>query len=88
MTMWATILYLLCLATSVVCAWLLVRSYARNRTGILLWSALCFALLALNNFLMVLDLVFLPDIDLGLVRACCSLAAVGTLLYGFVWELD
>jgi hypothetical protein len=35
------------------------------------------------------DLVVLPtSIDLSLLRAVLGLAAVGTLLYGFIWELD
>ena len=88
MTGWATFVYLLCLLTSVVCAFLLARSYARYRSGILAWSSASFALLALNNFVMVLDILVLPDVDLGLLRTCISLAAVMTLLYGFIWELD
>lgn len=88
MTIWASAVYLLCLLTSAVCAALLMRGYYRHRTSLLLWSGLCFALLALNNFLVVLDLLFLPDIDLSLARNIVSLAAIGTLLYGFIWELD
>jgi hypothetical protein len=88
MTIWAPAVYLLCLLTSVVCAWLLIRGYQRNRTTLLLWSAACFALLALNNLLVVLDILVLPDIDLSLARTACNLAAVGTLVYGFIWELE
>jgi len=84
----ATTVYTLCFLTSVVCSWLLVRSYSLNRTRLLLWSAACFVLLALNNLLVVVDLVFLPAVDLGPLRAAASLAAVCTLLYGFVWEVD
>ena len=54
----------------------------------LLWSAACFALLALNNLLVVLDILVFPNIDLSLPRNICNLAAVGTLLYGFIWELE
>ncbi len=88
MTVLATTLYLLCLLTSVACARLLARSYRRYRTRILMWSAVCFALLAANNLLMVIDVLMLPEIDLSLARTCCALAAVTTLLYGFIWELD
>lgn len=85
----AITVYALCLITSAVCGWLLVRSYLRNRTRLLLWSAACFVLLAVNNLLLVLDLVFLPEaIDLGPLRVIASLAAVSTLLFGFVWEVD
>jgi hypothetical protein len=85
---WATAVYLLCFATSAGCGWLLVRSYWRTRTALLLWTAACFVLLALNNFFVVLDLILLPDIDLSVPRMTTSFAAVATLLYGFIWELD
>lgn len=88
MSIWAVIVYLLCLLTSITCAALLVRSYLRNRTKLLLWSAACFLLLAINNLLMVLDVIVLPDVDLSLTRNLCGLAAVAILLYGFVWEID
>ena len=45
----ATIVYLLCFVTSLACAWLLGRSFLRNGTRLLLWSAICFGFLALNN---------------------------------------
>lgn len=83
------LVYALCFVTSVVCGWLLVRSFRRNRSRLLLWSAACFVLLAINNLLVMLDLVFLPpSIDLSPFRLAASLAAVSTLLFGFVWELD
>lgn len=81
--------YFLCLATSAVCAGLLIRGYLRSRTRILLWSAICFVLLALNNLLAVVDIVLIPDgIDLRAERLAASLAAVLILLYGFIWETD
>jgi hypothetical protein len=88
MHFWASAVYLLCLLASLICAALLARSYFRHRTHMLLWSAACFALLAVNNLLMVLDILVFPQTDLSLARTCCSLAAVGTLLYGFIWEID
>jgi hypothetical protein len=85
----ATIVYFLCFATSAGCGWLLVRSYRRTRSALLLWTASCFVLFGLNNLLLVLDLVFLPDsIDLRPARLATALAALATLLYGFIWELD
>lgn len=84
----ATVVYLLCFAASAGCGWLLVRSYLRTRTTLLLWTATCFVLLAVNNFLVVLDLVFLPNVDLVLIRLAVTGAALATLLYGFIWELD
>jgi hypothetical protein len=84
----ATVVYLLCFATSAGCAFLLARSYRRTRARLLLWSALCFVLLAGNNLLVVIDLLVLPDVNLSSVRLGFSAAAVAVLLFGFVWELE
>ncbi len=88
MPMLAPTVYMLCFLASALCAWLLVRSFLRNRTRLLLWSAACFVLLAVNNLLVVIDLVVLPSIDLSPLRLVAGLAAVSTLLFGFIWELD
>jgi hypothetical protein len=86
---WEAAVYLLCLATSVVCALLLVRSYARTRQMLLLWSSFCFCLLALNNAVVVLDMVVWPvEQDLTAYREATSLAAVCVLLYGFIWRSE
>jgi hypothetical protein len=86
---WAAAVYLLCFLASACCGWLLVRSYLNNRTKLLLWSAICFVLLALNNLFLFIDLAVLPTmVDLGLLRAVLGLSAVSALLYGFIWELD
>lgn len=84
----ATIVYFLCLLTSGACAWLLGRSYRRTRTRLLLSSSICFAFLAANNAVLVLDLVVLPDVDLQLARLLFSLAAVSALIWGFVWDSE
>jgi hypothetical protein len=81
--------YLLCMATSLLCLILLARSYWRSRTRLLLWSALCFVFLALNNLLLFVDVVVFPvEVDLLPYRQLTSLLAVGVLLYGFIWEAD
>lgn len=84
-----TIVYLLCFATSSACAFLLWRSYRRTHARLLMWSALCFLLLAANNLLVVIDLVLFPEaIMLQLPRVLLSLAAVGVLLFGFIWDME
>ena len=89
MTAWAQLVYILCFLTSALCAGLLIRGYVRSRTRILLWSAMCFVLLAMNNLLAVVDLVLLPtQVELGTARIGASLAGVLVLLYGFIWEAD
>jgi hypothetical protein len=81
--------YLLCFLTSSACAWLLARSYRRSGARLLLWSALCFAFLGLNNLVVVIDLVLLRDsISLQLLRLSLSLASVVVLLFGFIWDLE
>jgi hypothetical protein len=80
--------YLLCLLTSAGCAILLVRAWLRTRTALLLWTALCFVLLAVNNLLLVADVLVFPDVDLRLWRHATALAAVTVLIYGFVRETD
>lgn len=81
--------YLLCLAASAICAVLLARSYLRTRARLLLWSSLCFTFLALNNLIVVFDiLVFPTQVDLSLWRLAASLVAVGILLFGFIWESE
>lgn len=84
-----TIVYMLCFVTSSACAYLLGRSYSKTRARLLLWSALCFLFLAINNLLLVVDLVFLPaDFDLRFARLITALIAICVLLFGFVWDLE
>ena len=80
------IIYLLCVATSLLCAFLLARAYRRGRTKLLIWSALCFVLLAISNLVLAVDVLLLPMIDLTVLGQLTSLAAVVVLLYGFIWE--
>ena len=80
--------YSLCFLTSAVCAVLLGRSYLRTRARLLLWSALCFVFLALNNFVVVLDMLVYPDADLRLARQGLAAAGVLTLLYGFIVDQE
>ncbi|HYD24853.1 MAG TPA: DUF5985 family protein [Croceibacterium sp.] len=84
-----TAVYTLCFLTSAACSLLLGRNYGRTRARLLLWSALCFGFLALNNFLVVIDLVVLPSsVDLRLLRYGCAIAGILTLLYGFIVDQE
>lgn len=83
-----TAVYILCFLTSVACAALLGRSYVASRTGLLLWSSVCFGFLALNNLMLVIDLLVLPSYDLRLLRLLLALAAVVSLIWGFIWEVE
>lgn len=80
--------YFLCFASSGLCAYLLVAAFARRREKLLLWSAICFCLLAVNNLLVFVDIVVLPNVDLTGWRSLAALLAVSALIYGFVWEIE
>jgi hypothetical protein len=84
----ATLVYSLCFITSAACTGMLVRSYRFSGTSLLLWSAVCFGLLAANNLVLVLDLVVWPDSDLRIARLLLSLAAVTSLIWGFTSEIE
>lgn len=81
------IVYGLCLITSLACAGLLLRAYRRSRSGLILWTALCFVALALNNLLLVADLLVFPQVDLWPYRQAAAFVAVGVLIYGFIREV-
>ncbi|HEY0445189.1 MAG TPA: DUF5985 family protein [Allosphingosinicella sp.] len=83
-----TLVYTLCFLTSAACAFLLARNYARTGARLLLWSALCFGLLAVNNLTVIVDLLVLPEFNLRVLRLVWALAAVNVLLFGLVWDLE
>jgi hypothetical protein len=85
----AEAVYVLCTATSIACAVLLLRAYARSRARFLFWSGLCFAFLAINNALLYVDLALTPpEVDLRIYRHATSLAGLLLLLYGLIWEAE
>lgn len=83
-----TVVYLLCFLTSTACAWMLGRSYRRSGVRLLFWSSVCFGLLAANNLVLFLDMIIWPDGDLRLVRTLLGLAAVTSLIWGFIWDRE
>jgi hypothetical protein len=82
----AEIIYVLCAATSILCAVLLLRGYRRSRTRLLLWSSLCFLGLAFNNVVLFIDLVVVPSIDLWALRTATSVVSMTVLVFGLVWD--
>jgi hypothetical protein len=82
----AEAVYLLCALTSIVCAALLFRGNRSHRTRLLFWSSLCFMGLAVNNVLLFVDLVMVPDVDMRLWRSASALAAMMLLLIGLIME--
>ena len=80
--------YILCLATSAACAGLLLRAFFASRSKLLLWTAVAFVFLALNNLFLVGDLVVFPDFDLWPWRQAAAVDAIAVLLYAFIWETE
>jgi hypothetical protein len=83
-----TAVYALCFLTSGACALLLGRAYRQTLARVLLWSALCFVLLACNSLVVILDLLVLREVDLRLLRHFFSLSALVVLIFGFIWDIQ
>ena len=83
-----SLVYLLCFLTSGLCAFLLGRSFRMNRSRTLLWSAVCFVLLAVVNGIVILDMLIYPEIDFRPLRMSLTAIAVSVLLFGFIWDED
>jgi len=83
------VLILLAVLTSLACMVLLFRAYATSGVRLLLWSALCFVFLTLNNVLVFFDVVVFPtEVDLRPYRLGAALVGILFLLYGFVLEAE
>lgn len=82
----ATVVYILCALASLLAALLVLRSFLATRQRLLFWTGVCFAGLAANNLILVVDKVLAPDVDLALWRSVPALLGVATLLYGLIWE--
>jgi hypothetical protein len=84
----AAAVYLLCAATSIVCAVLLIRAYRRSGARLLFWSSVCFIGLAANNVLLFVDLIVVPDIDLRPLRDATALGALSVMLFALIWRRE
>ena len=80
--------YILGTLTSLCCAALLLRAYLRVSKKLLLWSGLCFVGLTISNFLVFVDLVLFPDVNLYRFRLITAAVAMILLLYGLIWESE
>ena len=82
----AKTIYLLCAATSLLVAMMLMRQYVRSRTRLVLWSVISFAGLAVNSVLVYVDLVMYTGVDLSMYRSAAGAGAMAVMLYGLIWE--
>lgn len=83
-----TAVFVLCALTSIVCAALLWRGWRTSGARLLFWSGLGFFGFAVNNVLLFVDEVVVPNRDLQLARQWSGFAAVAVLLFGLIWDLD
>jgi hypothetical protein len=88
MAMFNFVLYVLAVLTCLACTVLLFRGYAASGLRLLLWSALCFVFLTVNNVLLFFDLALLPQVDLRPWRLAAALTGLLFLLYGFIFEAE
>jgi hypothetical protein len=91
----AETVYILCALTSIAIAVLLFRGYARSRARFLMWCALCFVGLALNNALLFVDKVVFPEdelqfagIGMPIWRSLSALAGLLLLVWGLIWDAE
>lgn len=84
----AAAIYILCAVTSAACAVLLLQAFMRGGYRLLLWSGLCFVGLSINNLVLVLDKLIMPDVDLSIFRTVSALIAMSILLYGLIWDAE
>ena len=82
----APTIYFLCTLTSLACFGFLWRGWRAGKSRLLFWSALCFAGLTLNNFLLVVDKLVFTSTDLSTWRLAMGLIALLLLLFGLIWE--
>lgn len=82
------LVYMFCFITCAICAVLLVRSWLKTKTRLLLWIAASFTCLAVNNFFLFADTTLFPDTDLGLHRTLSAVAGVSILIFGLIWEAE
>jgi hypothetical protein len=78
--------YILGALTTLACAVLLLRAYGRVKKRLLLWSGMCFLGLAISNFLIFVDLVMVPDVDLYVWRLATAACSLVLLLYGLIFD--
>lgn len=80
------IVYLLSAATALACGVLLWRAWRRNGVRLLFWSALCFIGLCLDNVLLYVDVIVVPDVHMYNAPSVAGLISVGLLLFGLIWD--
>ena len=81
------LVYALCALTGFTCAALLLRGYWRFRGRLLLWSALCFLGLAINDGVLLLHTLGVST-GLETSRSIAGLVGVSCLIYGLIFDCE
>ena len=86
----ASLVYIVCALTSAACAAMLLRGFLRSRARFLLWSCLCFVMLFLNNLLLMIDRIVMPEVTFFPAewRSAAALVGLSLLVFGLVWDAE
>ena len=89
MNEFADVVYCLCALMSILCGWLLLRRYTQSRSRLLLWSGLAFLGLSVDNLLLFVDTIVLPNVDFSgeFWRNTVGAVSGSLLLFGLIWEV-
>ena len=82
------LVYSLCLITSFLCAWLLLRRYFQCQLRLLLWTGLYFVVLTLNTLLLMVEKLVFVSLDIRIVRLSIALIGIMLLMYGLIFESE
>lgn len=80
------LVYILCAATSLGGALLLLRGGLSGGGRLLLWASFWFFAMTLNNVLLYANFVLLPDVDLTLVARVATTLGIVVLNVGLIWH--
>lgn len=85
----AELVYILCSTLSIICALALFRAHRAAGSYLLLWTCIAFGFLALNNLVLLIDMLILPEQDFGgaLLRNICGTMAGFSMIFGLIWEV-
>lgn len=84
MILGSTIAYALCAGVSVACAALLFRTWKRNGSRLIRWTAIAFGFLTLSNIFLIIDSSM--GTDSSLIRPVLIAIGLGVLVYGLTME--
>lgn len=84
MTILGEAIYLLCAATSLTAAVLLLRQYTARPSPLLLWSCIGFFGLAVNNVMVFVDFDLVRETSLAVPRSLTGAVAMLALVYGLI----